>query len=59
MNFRIIKDTRAIIGGISVNIKQGGTVLESDEHLDKMNSILKEVDEKKPKIAKRFSDINR
>ena len=55
----IIKDTRAIIGGISVNIKHGGTVLESDEHLDKMNSMFKEVDEKNPKIAKRFSDINR
>ena len=59
MKFRIVKDTRAIIGGISVNIKHGGTVLESDDHLDKMNSMFKEVDEKNPKIAKRFSDINR
>ena len=59
MKSRIVKDTRAIIGGISVNIKHGGTVLESDEHLDKMNSMFKEVDENKPKIDKRFSDINK
>ena len=59
MKFRITKDTRAIIGGISVNIKHGGTVLESDEHLDKMNSMFKEVYDNNPKIAKRFSDINR
>ena len=59
MKFRIVKDTRAIIGGISVNIKHGGTVLESDEHLDQMNSLFKALDEKNPKIPTPFSDINR
>ena len=62
MRFSIQRDTRMVVGGISINAKAKGTVIESNDRLDRLNPFFTLLDEEKPsskKIVKRFSDISK
>lgn len=62
MRFSIQRDTRMVVGGISVNAKAKCTVIESDDRLDRLNPFFTLLDEEKPsqkKAVKRFSDISK
>lgn len=59
MKFRIHTDTRMIVGGVSVNARASGTIIESDERLDKLNPFFTLVEEAPKKQVKRFSEINK
>ena len=65
MRFAIQKDTRMVVGGISVNAKANGTIIESDERLDRLNPFFRLLDEENTvhtpqrKSVKRFSDISK
>ena len=61
MKFAIKKDTRIIVGGVSVNAKANVTTIESDERLDRLNPFFSLIEDEQPKkkTAKRFSDISK
>ena len=61
MKFAIKKDTRIIVGGVSVNAKANGTTIESDERLYRLNPFFSLIEDEQPKkkTAKRFSDISK
>ena len=59
MRFRIRTDVRMIIGGISVNAKSSGTIIESDERLDRLNPFFFLVEDAPKRPSRKFSEINK
>ena len=59
MRFRIRTDVRMIIGGISVNAKASGTIIESDERLDRLNPFFSLVEDAPKRPSRKFSEINK